>query len=203
VSRWDKDDNTVKFVIGRFFELSSYDAYDEISEQQGPLDLRPFQLVEKSQQVKLQYLCEHLADGWLILLNGQPVPGANVVFRTSLFCLDCLSKYTISTSDDGGDQWAAVLEMRRTRLWENRRLDGIGDYVMPAFDHSQTLEDAASRFYTAYPGRKQFHPESVGFLLQLKGWSGEDIAVKKWLCDCTGCRAMPKTLGCKKYPEPR
>ena len=33
----------------------------------------------------------------------------------------------------------------------------------------------------AFPERGREHPQSMGFQLQLEGWSDEDIAAKKWL----------------------
>ncbi|MGB8028373.1 MAG: hypothetical protein WCF30_01805 [Terracidiphilus sp.] len=181
LSRWDKEAKAVKFVIGDFSKPFSYDPDDEAPEQKGPDDLRPFQLGEKLCQVKLCYSCEHVLDGWMFLLNRQPVPPAGAVFQTSLPCLACLPKCIKSLGFSGADEIAASLGQRRTRLWENRWLDGSGRYVTPAFDHPQTLEEAASHFYAAYPERKQCHPESMGFDLQLEGWSDEDIAAKKWL----------------------
>jgi hypothetical protein len=181
LSRWDKEANAVEFVIGHLFEPSGYDPNDEVPEQMGPDDLRPFQLVEKRCQVKLRYSCKHVLDGWILLLDRQRVPPAGAVFRTDLPCLACLSQSIKSLSVSGADEMAVPLGKRRTQMWENRWLDGSGEYVTPAFDHPQTLEEAASRFYAAYPGRKQCHPESMGFHLQLEGWSDEDIAAKKWL----------------------
>lgn len=184
LSRWNKETRSVDFVIGRLYEFSNYDPDDEIPEQKGPDDLRPFQLLEKRCQVKLCYSCKHVVDGWILLLNKQRVPPAGAMFRTDLPCLACLPQSIQSLGVSGADERAASLGKCRTQLWENRWLDGSGEYVTPAFDHPQTLQEAASRFYAEYPGRKQWHPESMGFHLQLEGWSDKDIAAKKWLsCD--------------------
>src|ERR1700722_5155140 len=200
LSSWNEETRSVDFIIGRLNEISDYDLDDEIPEQMGPNDLRPFQIVEQRCQVKLRYSCKHIVDGWILLLHRQPVPVAAKVFRADVPCLECLPQYIDPLGISGADETAASLVKCRTRLWENRWLDGSGEYVTPAFDHPQTLEEAASRFYAAYPERKQCHPESTRFHLQLEGWSDEDIAAKKWLCDCAGCRATPMSLGCEEYP---
>jgi len=181
LSRWNKETESVEFVIGRLYEFSNYDPDDEAPEQKGPDDLRPFQLVEIKYQVKLRYSCEHIIDGWILLLNRQPVPPAGAVFRTSLPCLACLPQYIKSLGISGADVIATSPERRGARLWENRECDGRSVYVTPAFVHPETLQEAASMFYEAYPERKQWHAESMGFRLQLEGWSDEDIAAKKWL----------------------
>lgn len=199
LSRWNKETESVEFVIGRLYEFSNYDRDDEIPEQMGPTDLRPFQLVEQRYQAKLRYSCGHILESWILLLQGQQAPAATAIVRTDVPCLDCLPKFISGAGDFSAVELATVCS-RRTWLWENRRLDGSGKYVTPAFEHPRTLEEAASRFYAEYPERKRFHPASIGFDLQLEGWSDEDITDKKWLCDCAGCRAKPKSLGCKKYP---
>lgn len=183
VSHWDKEADVVNVIIGRFFEPSDYDPDDEIPEQKGLDDLRPFQLVEKKCEVKLRHSCEHILEGWILLLQGQPAPAATAILCTDVPCLACLPRFICGAGDFSAEE-VVTLCARRTRLWENRELRGSSRYVTPAFDHPQTLEEAASRFYAAYPGRKQWHPESMGFHLQLEGWSDEDIAAKKWLsCD--------------------
>ncbi|SPE25288.1 hypothetical protein SBA5_490063 [Candidatus Sulfotelmatomonas gaucii] len=197
VSRWDKETRSVEFVIGRLFEFSNYDPDDEIPEQKGPSDLRPFQLVEQRYQAKLRYSCGHILESWILLLQGQPAPAATAILRTDVPCLACLPKFISGAGDFSAEELATVCSCR-TRLWENRWIDGSGEYVTPAFDHPQSLEEAASRFYAAYPERKQCHPESMGFHLQCEGWSDEEIAAKKWLCDCAGCRAKPMSLGCMR-----
>ncbi len=181
LSRWDKEANAVEFVVGHFSEPFGYDPDDETPEQKGPNDLRQFQLAEKRCMVKLRYSCEHILNGWILLLKGQPERSAGTVFRTSLPCLSCLPKYNKSLGVSDTDETAASPEKRRTWLWENRDCDGRSVYVTPAFVHPETLQEAASMFYEAYPERKQCHPESMGFHLQLEGWTDEEIASKKWL----------------------
>jgi sarcosine oxidase delta subunit len=190
VSRWDGEVSAVEFLVGKFFEPGTYDPDDEMPEQMGSSDLRPFQLAAKRLQVKLSYTCGHVLDGWILLLEGQPEPQSETVFDTHLPCRGCIPQFTKTGEAD------ATQEPPRRRLWENRTFDGRSKSVTPAFNHPQTLDEATSRFYTAYPERKQYHPDSMGFRLQLEGWPDEEIAEKKWLCDCAGCRATPMSLGC-------
>ena len=161
----------------------------------GPADLRPFQLPANRLQVKLRHSCDHILDGRIVLLEGQPEPRSETVFDTHLPCLACIPQFA-KTVDAGVTQ-----ELPRRRLWENRELDGRSRSVTPAFNHPETMEESASLFYAAFPERERKHPQSIGYQLQLEGWSDEDIAAKKWLCDCAGCRAKPMTLGCVRTPR--
>ena len=173
VSRWNGEANTVEFLVGRFFEPGAYDPDDELAEQRDSSDLRPFRPAASRAQVKLRYCCDHVLDGWIIVLEGQPEPRSGAIFDTYLPCLACIPQ--VAKTDQAG----VTQELPRRRLWENRELDGRSRSVMPAFDHPDTMEEAASRFYAAYPGRKRCHPESTGFRLQLEGWSDEEIVEKK------------------------
>lgn len=175
VSRWNPNEGAVEFVIGVFFEPGSYDPDDEMAEQLGPSDLRPFQLLQKRWEVQLRYGCGHVLDGRILLLEGQPEPRSETVFDTHLPCLACIPQFT-NTGEGGVTQ-----ELPRRRLWENRELDGTSNSVTPAFNHPDNLEESASLFYAAFPERKRMHPQSIGYQLQLEGWSDEDIAAKKWL----------------------
>jgi hypothetical protein len=175
-----------------FFEPGTYDPDDEMPEQMGSSDLRPFQLAAKRLQVKLNYSCSHVLDGWIVLLEGQPEPQSRTVFDTHLPCLGCIPRFT-KTGEAGVTQ-----ELPRRRLWENRERDGRSKFVTPAFNHPESLEESASLFYAAFPDRKRMHPQRMGFQLQLEGWTDEEIADKKWLCDCAGCRAKPMSLGCMR-----
>jgi hypothetical protein len=188
VSRWNKEANAVEIVIGQLFGLSSYDPDDELPEQAGPDDLRPFQLVEKMRQVKLHYSCNHILDGAIALLDGKAEPKCGQVFETGLPCLSCLPKYLDEIGRPGEFQ---EFRQRRTELWENRSLDGKHRYVTPAFNHAKTLQEAASLFYAAYPDRKRLFPDSVfDFKLQLHGLPDEENVVTYWYAEHAGTRGI-------------
>ncbi len=72
VSRWNAEARAVEFVIGRFYEYGSYDPDDEIPEQMGPSDLRPFTLVKKRYHVRLHYCCDHILDAWTFCSKDSP-----------------------------------------------------------------------------------------------------------------------------------
>lgn len=168
VSRWNEEANAVEFLVGRFFEPGTYDPDDEMPEQRGSSDLRPFQLASKRLQVKLSYSCSHVLDGWIVLLERQPEPPPEKIFATQLPCLDCLP-----------DVAAASPKLPLRHSWENRDLAGGSNIVTPAFSHPESLEESASLFYAAFPERKRMHPQSIGFQLQLEGWSDQEISEKK------------------------
>jgi hypothetical protein len=173
VSRWNAEAKSVEFVVGKFYEDSDYDPDDEVPEQNGPWDLRPFRLVREKRLVQLQYCCDHVLDGWVLLLEGQPDPPPEVVYKTALPCLACIGKYTNQREAIGVGVPSHPPELQRTELWE--KSSQFDWYVTPAFEHPKDIEHAASLFYTAYPDRKHWHPQSLEFRAQISGWSDEDI----------------------------
>ena len=188
VSRWNKETRSVEFVIGRLFEFSNYDPDDEIPEQRGPDDLRPFQLVEKRCEVKLRYSCNHILDGRIALLDGQPEPQYGQLLETVLPCLSCLPKYL---KEIGRLEQYQEFKQRRTELWEYRFPQAKDGRVMPAFNHPKTLQEAASLFYLAHPDRKRFFPDcESAFRHQLQGLPDEEIVVRYWYAEHAGTRGI-------------
>jgi len=110
-----------------------------------------------------------------LLLEGQPEPPMGMVFETVLPCVACIEGYTNTDEVSGTGEPPRSLGVRRTGLWENHSLDGLGRHVSPAFNHPKDLEEAALLFYTAYPDRKRWHPQSREFKLQISGSADEDI----------------------------
>ncbi len=188
VTRWDKEANAVKVVIGHFFEISGYDPDDELPEPEGPSDLRQFQLIESIRGVRVRHSCNHILDGRIVLLGGQAEPQRGELVKTVLPCLSCLPKYLGEI--DRIEQCEAVRQ-RRTGLWEYRSSEAKDGRVMPAFDHPKTLQEAASMLYSSHPDRKRFFPDCDSALrLQLRGVRDEEIIVTYWYAEHAGTRGL-------------
>ena len=199
LSVWNPETQAVEFVIGTFYEFPPYDEEEiESNRATSSVDLRPFQLLEKRYQAVLHYKCGHTSESWILLLVGQKQPSPEVVLEAKYLCRACTSVAGDGEGDHREGQPSPEQAPHGNWLWENSALDGTSKSVTPALNHPDTLEESALLFYAAFPERKRMHPQSIGYKLQLESWSDEEIAEKKWLCDCAGCRAYPKSLGCKR-----
>jgi hypothetical protein len=206
LTRWNEQKEVVEFVIGSNggsfpnVDLNSfgddppaqakpvYDLEDESPEPEGPDDPRPFQLVEKRCQIKLAFSCDHVLDGWIVLLDGQPEPQNGQVFETAVPCLSCLPRYLTEIGRLG--QYPE-LKRRRTELWEYRSPLAKDGHVVPAFNHPETLQEAASRFYSAHSDRKRFFPDcESAFRRQLQGVPDGEIVVSAWYAEYASTRGI-------------
>jgi hypothetical protein len=192
LTQWDDTKKTFIEVIG---QIQDWEIRSKLSSVD--YDLRPFQLVQIRQTRTIKFSCGHSGRATILVLERQSVPDENKVFAAFLPCQSCEESEAALRQDGAEVVNQSSRLTSRARFWENLAIDGTSDIVTPAFDHPSDLTSSSSLFYAAFPDRKISHPESIGFELQLTGWSDADIRDKKWLCDCTGCRSSP-TRGCQR-----
>jgi hypothetical protein len=179
LTRWLGSEKTVVELIGR---IHHWTILEKLS--LGEIDLRPFRIANNRKTRSLNYSCGHSGPATILVLEKQRIPDENQAFTAFLPCPAC-EKSGAARKQHQVSGARVVNESTPStslvRCWENLVVDGTSDIVTPAFDHPPDLASASSMFYAAFPDRKIFPPESVGFQAQLTGRTDEDIRDKKWL----------------------
>jgi hypothetical protein len=203
LTRWNDQSKAVELVLGTFAEWSHLGtrpaAAEDLVKQQPRRDLRRFLMVVETYDATLRYVCGHTGTAPVLLLEEQKKAPEDSILGAELPCPECRKSRDWAAWDLGSITPAAATMLRRAEArWENLLADGSSNKVTAANCHPPDHFEAAAIFYATYPERKRKHPESIGFLLQVRGWSDQDIEDKKWLCDCAGCRATPMTKPCER-----